>query len=197
MGDARGSMAAEAALNGALHALAVALLAWLALSTASSLARRVVPGLARFDGLDRLTAPIVRRLLDALLCGVLGAGIVATPAMASTPASHIVDVAVVRAPPAASSVPPPAASSVPPPAASSAPPPAVSARPRQVVVGAGDNLWSIARHEVERRAASPSATVANRDVAAYWGRVIARNRPHLRSGNPNLIFPGEIVELPV
>jgi hypothetical protein len=33
-------------------------------------------------------------------------------------------------------------------------------------------------------------------IAEYWERVVALNRATLRSGNPSLIFPGEIVALP-
>ena len=62
------------------------------------------------------------------------------------------------------------------------------------VVRTGDNLWSIARTEIVRTTgdAHPSDAV----IAAYWQRVIALNRATLRSGNPSLIFPGEIVALP-
>jgi len=62
------------------------------------------------------------------------------------------------------------------------------------VVRTGDNLWSIARAEIVRTTgdARPSDAV----IAEYWQRVIALNRATLRSGNPSLIFPGEIVALP-
>ncbi len=33
-------------------------------------------------------------------------------------------------------------------------------------------------------------------IARYWQAVIAANRTTLRSGDPNLIFPGELVTLP-
>ena len=35
-----------------------------------------------------------------------------------------------------------------------------------------------------------------RDVAPYWLRVVELNRHRLRSGNANLVYPGEVVELP-
>jgi hypothetical protein len=62
------------------------------------------------------------------------------------------------------------------------------------VVRYGDNLWSIARTEVAR--ATGNAHPSDATVALYWQRVIALNRATLRSGDPSLIFPGEIVALP-
>lgn len=58
-----------------------------------------------------------------------------------------------------------------------------------VVVVEGDHLWKIsARH------LGPDA--ADGEVAPYWREVVAVNTPHLRSGDPNLIYPGEMVQLP-
>lgn len=61
--------------------------------------------------------------------------------------------------------------------------------PDSVVVVKGDHLWKIsARH------LGPEAS--NGDVAPYWREVIDVNTPRLRSGDPDLIYPGEVVELP-
>lgn len=58
-----------------------------------------------------------------------------------------------------------------------------------VVVEKGDHLWKIsARH------LGDEATDA--DIAPYWRQVVEVNTPRLRSGDPDLIFPGEVVELP-
>jgi nucleoid-associated protein YgaU len=58
-----------------------------------------------------------------------------------------------------------------------------------VVVVEGDHLWKIsARH------LGPDA--AEGEVAPYWREVVAVNTPRLRSGDPDLIYPGEMVELP-
>lgn len=62
------------------------------------------------------------------------------------------------------------------------------------IVRTGDNLWSIARAEVVR--VTGDGHPSDGTIAAYWQRVIALNRATLRSGNPSLIFPGEIVALP-
>jgi len=58
-----------------------------------------------------------------------------------------------------------------------------------VVVIRGDHLWKIsARH------LGPDAS--NDQISPYWREVIAVNEPRLRSGDPDLIYPGEIVEMP-
>jgi hypothetical protein len=62
------------------------------------------------------------------------------------------------------------------------------------VVVPGDNLWQIARVEIMR--VSGSDHVDDAQVAPYWQRVIAANRSTLRSGDPSLIFAGEVVTLP-
>ncbi len=66
------------------------------------------------------------------------------------------------------------------------------ATPEHIVV-AGDNLWSIAKQHL---AASGMSTLSSDTVASYWSDLIAANRDQLRSGNPNLIFPGERIVLP-
>lgn len=64
-----------------------------------------------------------------------------------------------------------------------------SPQPDTVVVEKGDHLWRIsARHLGEE--------ATNDDIAPYWLEVIDVNVPHLRSGDPDLIYPGEVIELP-
>jgi hypothetical protein len=62
------------------------------------------------------------------------------------------------------------------------------------VVVHGDNLWQIARSAVMNHSGSNRPTDAQ--IAQYWWRVIAANRTTLSSGDPSLIFPGEVVTLP-
>lgn len=58
-----------------------------------------------------------------------------------------------------------------------------------VVVKKGDHLWKIsARHLTE---VAPDVR-----VAPYWREVVDLNTPRLRSGDPDLIYPGEEIELP-
>lgn len=58
-----------------------------------------------------------------------------------------------------------------------------------VVVEKGDHLWKISARHV-----GPGAT--DGEVGPYWRKVITVNTPHLRSGDPDLIYPGEVVRLP-
>jgi len=62
-----------------------------------------------------------------------------------------------------------------------------------VVVRPGDNLWLIARAALTR---TSDRIPTEGEIAHYWRAVIAANRATLRSGNPSLIFPGEIVTVP-
>lgn len=60
----------------------------------------------------------------------------------------------------------------------------------------GDNLWSISKqHLANVRGVDPS-TLSDHDIAKYWLQVIEVNKPNLRSGNPNLIYPDEQITLP-
>ena len=59
-------------------------------------------------------------------------------------------------------------------------------------VDGGDNLWVIADQHLRAAGFEPTNAV----ITSYWRRVIEANRPTLRSGDPNLIYPGEIINLP-
>ena len=57
----------------------------------------------------------------------------------------------------------------------------------------GDNLWSISARHVETVA---GATPDTAEIAGYWRNLITSNETTLRSGDPNLIYPGEIITMP-
>jgi nucleoid-associated protein YgaU len=58
----------------------------------------------------------------------------------------------------------------------------------------GDSLWSIAE---EHLADAGGAVVDERQVAVYWRSLIEANRAALLvPGDPNLIFPGQLLSLP-
>ena len=83
--------------------------------------------------------------------------------------------------------------------ASPAPAPTASpalAPPTTHVVVPGDHLWAIAAQRVAASSGRAVADLMARDVVTYWVQVCMTNRPHLRSGNPSRIYPGEVVELP-
>jgi hypothetical protein len=126
-------------------------------------------------------ARIAPRLMRRWVELVLAASVAALP---GAPAHAAVrDVPVVRAPAPAPTPPPVRAVDAPPPE---------TPRPSHVVVH-GDNLWLIAAQQL--RAARGRAPTAA-EIVPYWRAVIATNRAHLRSRDPNLIYPGEIVMLP-
>jgi len=60
----------------------------------------------------------------------------------------------------------------------------------------GDSLWLIAKRHLAHVSGRSPRTLRNREIAAYWLRVLAANRGHLRSGRADLIYPGEYVRLP-
>ncbi len=74
--------------------------------------------------------------------------------------------------------------------------PAVATVPREqaddYVVQPGDSLWSIAANRLTALRGEPPC---ESEVAAYWVALIDANRAKLRSGDPDLIYPGEHVEL--
>jgi nucleoid-associated protein YgaU len=60
----------------------------------------------------------------------------------------------------------------------------------------GDNLWDIAAAHLAEATGRPAQALTDGEIASYWLRLMAANRGLLRSGNPNLIFPGERVICP-
>jgi nucleoid-associated protein YgaU len=54
----------------------------------------------------------------------------------------------------------------------------------------------IAREHLSQQRGGGSGAPTNREVAEYWHRVIEANRDRLRSGDPDLIYPGEEIILP-
>jgi len=101
-------------------------------------------------------------------------------------------------PPTTARLVPPAVLAAPPrvaPTAPATPPPSPTAGATHTVAR-GEHLWSIAARQVATATGNPRAAVAPADIARYWRRVVEVNRPRLRSGDPNLVYPGEVVELP-
>lgn len=86
---------------------------------------------------------------------------------------------------------------VPPPAAAGTGEPA-SALPEdtgraEVVVQPGDHLWAIAARSL---AEARAGCAGGDELVGYWRAVVDANEARLRSGDADLVFPGEAVHLP-
>ncbi|HET7486648.1 MAG TPA: LysM peptidoglycan-binding domain-containing protein [Acidimicrobiales bacterium] len=213
LGDLRGWLATTPADDAvvAVARLVALVLAWWLLASSSAYA---VASLLRMHGVVRrlgwATLPGVRRLVDAMVAG----SVVVAATMAATPAGAVTDVStpdhayVPRpagdgpAPPTTTSTTTTATTSIAPMTTSTALPVVVPA-PRAVraaapavvtvLVHPGDSLWRIAERQV---AAGGLGRHDVRTVAAYWRRLVEANRHRLVSGDPDLIYPGEVVVLP-
>jgi len=68
--------------------------------------------------------------------------------------------------------------------------PVTGAQASEYTVRKGDNLWRIALAHLADN------SEPNVGLGSYWRLVIETNRGRIRSGDPNLIFPGEVILLP-
>ncbi len=62
-----------------------------------------------------------------------------------------------------------------------------------ITVITGDHLWEIAHRQLD---AVTLDAPSNRQIARYWRALIELNEGRLRSGDPDLIYPGEVIALP-
>lgn len=74
--------------------------------------------------------------------------------------------------------------------------PAAAAPPPAHTVAPGDSLWEIAARHLASATGRDRAALAAPEIASYWVSVCEANRSRLGSGDPNLIYAGEVVELP-
>lgn len=182
--------APEDAVVALVRATAIATAAYLLATTAlyvvASLTR--VPALIR--GASLVTLPGLRRVVD----GALAATIVIAPTSVAFGAS----------PAAAQPAPVSAHAYAPSPAGDAGPiyepTPAGSEAPAAPgvthVVRPGDSLWTIAtKHLAAARGVSADA-VPQLEVAEVWRAIVNLNVSSLSSGDPNLIYPGETIQLP-
>lgn len=69
-----------------------------------------------------------------------------------------------------------------------------AASPKQTwVVRSGEHFWSIATSHVGDTLGHPPTAP---QVVEYWKSLVDANLGVIRSGNPDLIHPGEVLELP-
>lgn len=186
------------ALASALRLAALGLAWWLTGTTVVAVVVRAAGGSRSF--LDRLTFPFVRRMADRLGGVAVTAALLTSPGGAAWTAMQPTS-AVAQATEQGWDVPglpPMPVWPQPVPAAPQPGQPLVPADPETttVVLVQGDNLWAVAARHLATASARDPAAVPDREVAAYWRTVIAANRERLRSGDPDLVYPGETITLP-
>lgn len=169
----------EVAVGAAARLLGLAAGYWLLGSTAVYFTGRLMRFPAAVNAVDWATVPWVRRMAERITGRALMRAL-ATP----LPLLELVAPGYVPVP--APVVQPP----VGPPVESigSDHPQAV-----EVVVAPGDHMWGLAKaHLGDAIGRSPT----NAEISPYWRRVVEANRDRIRSGDPDLIFPGEVLILP-
>jgi nucleoid-associated protein YgaU len=197
---------AEDALVTMIWLAAIGCVIWLAGSTLLYLAARAsrMPVLIR--SVEWMTLPVIRRVSEGALAAILAtATMPAPPAWADPPPPIVVVVDSDGAllPPGLAGHPANTRRETLPLIETSVPPlPAFPhetrssgevPRPVEVTVEAGDNLWIMSRR---RLTAVLGRRPTNQEIAPYWRQVISHNQPHLISGDPDLIYAGEVVEMP-
>lgn len=214
---------AEDAVGATLRSIALLIGYWIAASAALYAAVSVRRP-RRPRAITLFTLPFVRRMLDRTLATALTASIAAAPLAPAVaeeispppvvfevvdgiPVPHVsvsVEVLEVDEPSAtdsATAIAPPSAVDpvnrvIEPPVpaisrASTAPP--ITSVYTGYTVQQGDSLWLIAETHV---ASALGHRPALETTTTYWRRLVDANRNTLRSGDPNLIFAGEIVTMP-
>jgi len=199
------------ALVAALRWVALLGAGWLLAGTLVYVAAAATRVPAAVRAVRWVAVPPVRRVVDAAFVATLIGGAVVAPATAGARAADPAPTTVVRdgrrhdlasLPPATTAAPAPTTpttalpralpSAVLPTSASPAP----DGAEVQVVVAPGDDLWELAADRLAATHGLARADVTDAEVAPYWVLVCERNRTTLASGDPNLIFPGEVVTLP-
>jgi hypothetical protein len=204
----------EPALAAGLRLTGLLVAYWLAGSTTLYLIGRAARVPAAIRSVRWATIGPVRHLIDRTLSGALVAtialpvsvgamtdpGYVPVPAGDHAPSAPVVaaeeDVPDPRsdAPGTSSLPPPPVTPPLPTESGTTNPPaPGVAGVAGEIVVRPGDHMWSLA---AERLASVRGRNVSDSETALYWLELIAVNLSRIRSGDPDLIFPGETLILP-
>jgi hypothetical protein len=203
------------ALAAALRLAALGVVWWLFAATALYIAAAVVGRrgrgrVARTAGAlsARVTPRAIRVAVDRALATSITVGALLVPAGARAVAaddpspSVSVDVRDGRGEGSITSLPTePIEPGPPPQTTSEASPPALpttshTPEPSFVVVVPGDNLWSLSADALARATGRAHHVLTDDEIARYWIAVCNANRGALRSGDVNLIYPGEVVLLP-
>ncbi len=209
------------AIGSVVLVMALVLAHWLLLSTLAYLAASLSGRSAAVGAVRWLTLPPIRRLVSrAAALSIAASALVSplAPAVANLADGSGAEVVVEvdgegrLHPPGMSEAPdeePDPANIIVPPhlqvpstpdpgdaAEESAPPPASveGSVAHTVTVRRGDHLWSLSEHHLER--AWNRTSLGEHQIARYWVQVIEANRATIRSGDPDLIYPGEVITLP-
>jgi nucleoid-associated protein YgaU len=173
-----------AATMAVVQAVAGVLAAYLALATVVAIR------------LPRLAPAFVQRLVAAavgttLVLAPVAAGAAPQPAPtpSDAPVLHKVadDPSTTTTP--TSTTAPPGSGREPPRDATSFPPSSSS----EVVVGPGDHLWGIAERALSQRL---GRAPTDAEIAPFWSQLVEANRDRLATGDPDLIFAGQVFRLP-
>jgi hypothetical protein len=152
----------------------------------------------------RVTPRAIRVAVDRALVTSLAVGALLVPAgtralAADDPTPRVIvdvrDGRDGRDPGSITSLPPQSPEPAAPPPDAPAPPAAVGDA-QIVVVVAGDNLWSLSADALARATGRARDSLGDHEIAPYWVTVCDATRPTLRSGDVNLVYPGEVVVLP-
>lgn len=199
----------EVAVAALLRTVGLAMAYWMATSTVLYLIARVAGWTRMANTVGWLTLPVVRRASDRLVAGSLALATVAAPGVAwsndptpttqpapismpaeyATPATTLPPSVVDQNPPAEPQSPP----HLPPGGVDEPEIVIVADATLEVVVRPGDNLWDLAARRVTN---VYGRSAADHEIAPYWVEVLHANGERIRSGDPDLIYPGEVILLP-
>lgn len=212
---------ADVLVMGVLRGIGLVLSYWLLVSTIAYVMARLADVPAALRAVEWATLPFVRRIADGVAVSALSVSLAAPFALpplamaAEAPEPVVVTTEQGAFVPPGFDAPPaytPAVDSVesdntpaavavetePDTAAPADDPQLAVAAPTDLpsshVVARGEHLWSIAEDRL--RAVGRTEPLGDADIAPYWARLVEANRPHLRSGDPNLIHPGEVIVFP-
>jgi hypothetical protein len=189
----------------AAHRVALVLAAWLTLVTLVHLLVARTPRPRAIAVSVRLTPIAVRRLVAAAMitAGTVAAAAPGAPAGAEPRSGTgsernrggpvVVSVRDGRADPGTNAA---AAAAPVTPATPAGLPLGNGAVADAVTVSTGDSLWTLTRDALARESGRDPATIGNDEIAPRWGHVCDANRDRLRSGDVNVLAPGEEVVIP-
>ncbi len=201
----------EGALVAILRSVGLALAYWLATTTTIYLVARSLGWIRIANSIGWLTLPIVRRAADRVLAGSLAITTLAAPGVAWTRAlsdtgSPVTAAPIVELPDpyyttfesvnGDDNTPSTSVDGLQTDPIVDYPEPEIiifADASLEVIVRPGDNLWDLAARRIQN---ALGRDVGDFEVAPYWIEVILANQQRIKSGDPDLIHPGEVILLP-